>query len=518
MSRSFIIYISLLLLSLAGCRDGEKLQPVLWQSHARHLLSVGIQDSLYHPLTPYAGQIYDAMLYFDSINDKSNMLVRSHYYRGRISQDMENDRMAVEEMNKAILCARQISDGAWIDRIISNLEFMMWVKTLKLDSVLMQNIPMEVSPSSGGKTPLDIVEMGFVYLQEKQDCLTAAERYFKHALYLNKTSDDLYIDHLAAIGLCTVYLRLKRPQSVFFYARQGLAMFRNSARTWVYRLKMGQAYCQRQQYDSASLYLKQSLASHNYYLRKEAYRCLANIALSEGHSKEVALYRTKYQEYEDSIQNTFISSSVLSSVGSIEWQNKQDLHHYRSFMMRYPYYTLALLLVLIFSFLVFYVRLRRKKNLMLQYQRQIDANKDELLSLQKKQLAQKDIQVLQLKKMNIRELLSSTSVYKRICVIGQRNEVSEDKMELTDIEWHDLEQAFDLAIPHFVDTLTTDYPQLTSKDLRFCMLYLLDFSISDIRFIMRLSLQAVYKRKTSVMQHLGLLHIEDLKNLLQRND
>lgn len=111
-----------------------------------------------------------------------------------------------------------------------------------------------------------------------------------------------------------------------------------------------------------------------------------------------------------------------------------------------------------------------------------------------------DLEVVRLRTLNLRSLLSSTPVCIKLCEICKSNKNSPDKIEkMTSEEWEILINEVDQVSMGFVRRLKKKYEWLLEDDLHFCCLVKLDFKYSEIAYIWGCTSVNVHKRSKSLL-------------------
>ncbi len=81
--------------------------------------------------------------------------------------------------------------------------------------------------------------------------------------------------------------------------------------------------------------------------------------------------------------------------------------------------------------------------------------------------------------------------------------------------WDDFKHYFENINPNFIKTLSTKYPCLTAKDLKYCCYLKMNMSNEDIRLILGINQESVRTHKYRLKKKLVLEKHQDLRNYLQ---
>ena len=82
---------------------------------------------------------------------------------------------------------------------------------------------------------------------------------------------------------------------------------------------------------------------------------------------------------------------------------------------------------------------------------------------------------------------------------------------LYDRDWEDIKLLLNLADHNCIIRLSESHPDLTADDIKYCCLFKLKFSITDIAIMMNVQSSTVSKRKLRIKNH---LNPNELKNQL----
>ena len=366
-----------------------------------------------------------------------------------------------------------------------------------------------------------------------------------------KDTDKQHIKELVFSSLSYLLEYQGKSREAILYANKGMRLVLDSSEIYGYYLVIGSAYLQLEQYDSAFVYLNRGIPSDNYYAKTNAYMKLSEMAMRLGKQNEALEYETLYTIYKDSMKLVEQPVEVVSSLKDVLY--RQSTERYESFLTRYRFCLLLLVLLFIIT-ICFFLQWRRKRKeeiarlvdkRQLLYKSieaikkeleekdieikemqqhceclesdvnskaQLDSCLNELLeqyhSMQEdleRRLVERDEEVRRLRNLNLKFILMSSPIYQMLIALCEYNKLNPDGMKkITNDEWVILLHEIDMASLGFVERLSTEYEYLLEEDIRFCCLVRLDFKYADIAYLWGCTSAAVYKRSWSVLEKMGL--------------
>ncbi|MDY3068350.1 MAG: hypothetical protein SOR57_01550 [Parabacteroides sp.] len=265
---------------------------------------------------------------------------------------------------------------------------------------------------------------------------------------------------------------------------------------------LGIAYHYKQQRDSAIYYLQKAIQGHNVSVQRDSYRVLAQIEAEQMHFRQAYNALCKGWERNDSIMKRTQTEALAKVHALYNYQhiNKEKYKLKRISEKRlFLIYIFGGLTIISIAFVIIIAqRLRYKKQKAITQERllrmiqaeelkkslqYIEEKENELYKMEQ-QMNEQDCYYRQLLDLQRKELeiskqqalifssnrqqqkvgLINSSIYKRFLQAGseQRN-VSEN-------DWHELQQALDLAYPQFSERLFLLYPKMSEKERRICCL------------------------------------------------
>ena len=488
-----------------------------------------------------------AVDYFDSFGDVLQQ-DKAHYYWGRFFQDRDDIERAVREFLTAIPLAEKAKDYELNILLRSNLGFLCRENGLQeaADSLYKQVMELAEAHKDSLRLATSLVNRADIYIENGEGYYDIAEGYLKRALKLAENFENRYNKDIIYRSLGYLFEYQGKLQDAIFWANKGIGFDGDTLQRQGCYLVLGSAYAQSGQYDSARIYLNRCLYSENYYTIANAYMRLSEVAKALGDSDEALEYELKYVAYKDSIKLLERPVQLVSLFKDITYS--QSLEHYKSYLILLRFALIVILLLLLFFVVSLLLKWKKKnervvelvgntKSLLcnikdlekelvekeeqikkmnwnyqnleydMQQKCQLESCMKELLEQQREmqnelniQLQKKDLEVVRLRTLNLRSLLSSTPVCIKLCEICKSNKNSPDKIEkMTSEEWEILINEVDQVSMGFVRRLKKKYEWLLEDDLHFCCLVKLDFKYSEIAYIWGCTSVNVHKRSKSLL-------------------
>ncbi|MDD4993087.1 MAG: tetratricopeptide repeat protein [Paludibacter sp.] len=261
------------------------------------------------------------------------------------------------------------------------------------------------------------------------------------------------------------------------------------------------------QYDSAFYYAK---SSFNYQpdirTRRECFRIMTNIEFLKGHMKNVPLYMNQYVALNDSIRkiDAQTKGSYLEKMHNTTRAAEESGKKHWLFI--------GLLLLLVGATLILYLRMRKGNQL----ERQ---KNDDLLIRQKagihKELIHQHRDTLLHK---IETIKAEQTANRKKATQAEKEELDrklyEELLHLNNADFFYREM--DVVLNNLVGKLSKRYPALTSKEITWCCLYLLQVPTIDILLLLDYKVDSLNKMKQRLAQKTGLSGVTEIDAFLNK--
>ena len=259
------------------------------------------------------------------------------------------------------------------------------------------------------------------------------------------------------------------------------------------------------QIDSATIYAKKALKYYpDIVTQRECYRILTNTGYLRGNSTLMSFYMNKYIVMNDSVRK--IESQTKGS--TVEY-----IHDSTMKVIKIKTINWYLLVVMLLCFIVgfyLYIYLKKRNTLRVQmteiyYQQQkADIRKNALFkhreTLLKKIETVKNGQSLERKKAS---LIEKEQLDRKMY---------DEFLHLNDIDY--FYQEMDTMLNNLVSKLNNRYPSVTSKEISWCCLHLLDIPVIDIYMLLEYKVGSLKKMKQRLAQKINVTGIKGIEDFL----
>ncbi len=402
----------------------------------------------------------------------------SHYYWGRIFQDKGNDVRTAEQFINALSQAEKSKDNDLIYLIKGNLAYILWTNELPNEAEIYYKELIEWYKQQGDKQRLaaTYLNLGEIYLYSSRYASNAIH-YLLAGLMLIDQSENRIIANDLLSALSNSYEINHQYIKAIQYAKRGINNASDSTDMARFYLVAGKSYMMLGRKDSAFVYLRFSLKSHNPSILNEAYLKLSQLSSQKGLSKDALNYLNKSVFFERQIIKSTHSSSVVKTIKDM--LHRQRLNDYKSSWIKFLLY-LSVPLLLCFAIGVYFLRKRHKRNLL-----QMESIESEL------KLEREKVELIEKKKKQ--KSLETSDI---ILQFHQINFIA------TEGKFKELEQALDEAYPEFFITLRTAYPLIKKIEIRICCLEKIDLSPKDMEKYLSLSKSGVHMARARLAEKL----------------
>lgn len=467
------------------------------------------------------------------------MQARAYYYWGSVHRDRNEQAMAVEKYLKATGFAQKAKDKALLGRVYANVGYIYYLQEFyeKADSVYRQAEQIGLQLRDTFLWTSSLAMQGKILLY--QNHYPQAEEKLLQALHISK--DSKLNEAKAGIysALSSLYARTGEGSKSLHYAKQNFSLQRDTLHCYRTFLKLGDAYYQTEQYDSATLYIKKSLGSSSHATKAGAYMRLADIAKAQGDAELSLNMERLHSAHKDSAALSRQNTQIIEAEQSIKMQHQQT--RYEHCLKEYRYYILLSALITAVSIYLLRVRYLKKLNLQKQKARskERELHRQYLLSKEETKRKEGQIAVLQqkieqhhldeaqkkqmqkeLEELNeqhtlpLKKTLQYSDVYAKMKrMITDYKKHGNSKESLTDDEWSrfmaETEKSgilLKLAAKHRFD----------KREIYYCHLLLAGFSIEERKLILQVARATIYRIEQQIFQKTGVPYqAKELPKLLK---
>jgi len=435
--------------------------------------------------------------YYQDVNDKAH-LAKSYFYKARLYRRTQHYEDATQFYLKALDCIQDKRDYALLSEIYYDMGDICFIQREYKESREKYQLAIECLTHLGKIVDASyrLLDIGRTYYAVKE--YNTAQHYFRQALA--KTKDSI-LNGSALQEIGVNYYFAKQYDSAQYYLRKSMS-YPNVGFNYAIRCyTLADLYYNTEQYDSAYQYASVALKHpSSFNTQRECYRILANTEYLRGDFKQMAYFMTHFQ-------------SCTDSVSKIESQTKttvlENVHKTSEAAGKTKQYLLILgwilpIIVLLSLYILYYLRKRNKGK--------------------EKQLVEAEVQLSEKQNLFIDSLIhqlletkaSQSVAYKR-ATIQQREQMDKELYNncLHVNDWNAFKHLMNKTFNNIINTLESDYSDLTRKDLIWSCLFLLDIPNQDIALILDSQPGSLYKLKSRLTQKLNLKSTKDLDMLLK---
>lgn len=513
------------------------------------LLKTQAQDKNY-VLHTNDSLIQIAVNYYDKTGNLG-LRAKSHYYLGRVYQDMNGIRGVVREFLTALPLAEETGDYNLTCLLQGNLGLLYADNGLleEADSLYRCAGQLAKKKNDSIRWAISLLNIGKIGIERGEKYYNEAEINLKQAITIAKASpSEIVVTRKASELLGCMYERIGEFPKAISFTKQSILLQTDTTKKYGGYLLLGSTYYKLEQYDSATAYLNKSLFSADNYTREGAYMRLADIAKKQNRLKDAISLDEKYNIYHNATLEEEAPIKLITSLNDIIYQ--QTVNKYESFISQYKICILLLFILLFLVILLYIVRQRRikhnfkrllddKENLISDEKRlreklhqketeikQLNKQYDEYIGDQQKQkkliveqkmlieekelicseicklLHMKEQTIEMLNKKYLKPTIEETSIYQRILAIRKENCKNPDEMVMLDeSDWEELLEELNNLTNGFTNKLAYKYIMLTKDDIRFCCLLKIGFKFGEMKDILACTLDAVYKREKAILKN-----------------
>ena len=393
--------------------------------------------------------------------------------------------------------------------------------------------------------------LGTIYLEFDQEYDSALRLFYEaRKIYKSIGIEDGVATTDENIGVAL--MKQGKNKEAFRKMKEAESLFKiiaDSGQIANVSLSLGQFYLKVSDFDSAALFLNRALWMGQKFKQShtvnESLHQLYHLYKLQEKPKKALSYFEKYTTYQDSIEKMLINSRLSNMETKYQTVQRERqielLKHDKEKIQwqeaRLRYLLLALIVFPLATSLLLY--LKRKK------ERQIANQQNEIL-LQKKQLAEKELETKRIKQKEMEQEIEfkSKQLSTHALNMVQKNRVlGEVKQHLeeiagkvkpefrpnlkkiilmlarnmkTDKEWNLFKMYFEQVNKNFFQNLTKEYPELNNNDLRHCALVKLNFNVKEAASLLNVSPHTVKSARYRLKKKLGLKPDDSLGVFIRR--
>ena len=452
----------------------------------RGLCRVCLQDKSYADTLGPQSLIDSVMDYYEQA--KSPYLATAYFYKARSLYYRNEYDASMPFYFKAERLAEKLDDYAMLARINMDIgEFNIYQQYHKKARLRFQRALQYYKLTREKQNIYALTGIGYSYMYDKEYDPIKALSYFYRALDLSCGDSAQMGIVLYEIGF--VYYKINLIDSAKYYLRQSELICENNDEVQSRSLYLALIYCEEGKYDSACYYTDLGIDSTtNIYVKRACYDIKASIAEQVGDNEEADRCRRQILNCSDSIAK-IERSQHEAYVYESEYHADQARVRTRNRWIA----AVATGAALVFVFLLLAgMHWRRKK---LQYEknekegRQTESERNSLIAEQFETVGRRiSVRMGDLQRQGLDYETSLRNAYNHILCLDN---------------YPDFCRVVNRQFNNMATKLHVQYPQLDERDMKLCILHLLQTRNKDIAMLLYISINSVGNTKTRLAKKVG---------------
>lgn len=485
--------------------------------HDYTLLTIQAKDKLYQNITQDTA-IFSTIAYYTAQNDISK-LTRAQYYCGRLWHEAGNTDKAMNAYLNANKYAEKLPNGNTLKGVIhANMGYLLFGESDYREALSHFETALEyfqkgndISRTIGIKT-----DIGNCYMMmDKND---SASVYYNQSLDLAEISNlpDIKLKTLQNLGL--VYqLQGDNEKAIALY-KQALPIADMPIDAKIY-LSLARIYAQKNDSDSTNYFFYKALSISGGI--KDPYFTASLDEVSSEINEKAGNYEKALLNYKNYTKKSDIISEEREKKTILDIQNKYNFERIRNhnnelYIKNAHFFAWILFLgiaLLSISFLFYYHHQKKKRELDEAENKILQLN-NLALSYNEKRISFRDILLhhfdILRKSATLQNYLREDEIQQGERILKKFNDIV---YKQDGLDWNMLYDIMNELHDGFLDKLKQHIPLLDESEFRICCLIHSGFTNQEMALIMKLSLNTITHKRTSIRKKMG---IKDYNNISQR--
>lgn len=491
------------------------------EDYARYcLLMTQARDKNGLPLTSDS-LISAAVEYY---NDKSDLhaKAKTYFYAGRVNQDMQNSKQAMEYFLRAADFAEEYGkDNKLLYLTYYYLGDLYFNENLYDSALKMDRKALHYSQLLNNKN------YKVLALRNIATAFSGKNRNDSSIVYYSKALEKLpKKDSITLVSLLNEIAGRYNELGDFNHALQtvnkALAIkIENEKLSYSYVVK-AYIYYKKLEYDSASVYYNKTINSLDLYTKTESYNRLAKIERFNGNFAKALFYNDIYLNFRDSIEKQQHSDMIIKLQNIYEHKKTIEKIQYLTLeknQQRMVLYLISAIsvsiLLLLMSMLLLYRT--RKERQTRELEQVVQLEKEEAQKAKERLQESELIRIKKEKELLEKEMELRTDFFSRLNNLTfpflNTNDKREGNVRFSNEDLDAIVKNTDAAFNHFSTRLIKAFPELKKDDILFCCLIKMKLGLSTLSSVYSLSKDAISKRKERIKKN--KMKIEDGRSLDQ---
>ncbi len=362
------------------------------------------------------------------------------------------------------------------------------------------------------------LSMGASFLAEEQ--IDSALYYEMIALEIVEVLKDSTLISNARQNICLIYKEQKNYKLAKKYILGALPYAKDNDQSNIY-LRLAQLCTIENKLDSAKLYIQQSIKSlkdtTDNYVMAGVYKMSSEINERERDYKEALASHKKYARYVASIVDENENKALIDVQKKYQFQQlKNEKISLALEKQKILLYSSLGIIILLLSLLFYYKKYSQSKRHELEAEQKIDHLINMAKSFNAKETTFRNVLLHQFDILKKTAFLESYSKQqddgnRSKSLVRKFNEIVYGQDSLN---WDRLYEAMNELHNGFFERLREKFPHLDEDEFRICCLTYAKFDSTEISIIMRLSVNTIQMKRSSIRKKLGIPPMGNIPNFL----
>lgn len=457
-------------------------------------------------------------------NDKSDLhaKAKTYFYAGRVNQDMQNSKQAMEYFLRAADFAEEYGkDNKLLYLTYYYLGDLYFSENLYDSALKMDRKALHYSQLLNDKT--------YMVLALRNTALAFSGKnkndrsiifYLKAIKILSESDKGTLVTLLNEIG--GRYNELGDYQHALQMVNKAINATTDSTKLSYSYIIKAHIYFNVHQYDSAYFYYKRTIRSLDLYTKAESYNRLSKIERIKGDLAKGLLYSDIYLSCRDSIEKKMHSDMLVKMQNIYQHKKTVEKIQYLTLEKNQQKMVLYLISAISVSILFFLVSMlllyrTRKEKQTRELEQVVQLEKEEAQKAKERLQESELIRIRKEKELLEKEMELRTDFFSRLNNLTfpflTSNDKKEGNVRFSNEDLEAIVKNTDAAFNHFSTRLIKAFPELKKDDVLFCCLIKMKLGLSTLSSVYSLSKDAISKRKERIKKN--KMKIEDGRSLDQ---
>lgn len=469
-----------------------------------------------------------ALVDYYQTQGNESMLARAYYGLGIVNNSLGRKDVAMTAFLTSERYARKAEDSKLLGRIYGNIGYLYQTNDMEIEADSLYHLAEQMARLAHDSAMLaEALTRQSMYLMELGKAYyPQAKRLLQEAYPIHKGSESKR--QSIAMSLSLLYQLLQQPDSAIYYARRAVELCQRDT-SGLYRAQciLANTFYQYGPMDSASFYYKQCLHSSSPMIKYAAFLQLSEIAKKRKNWEQALQLKDSASKYQQEAKRNIQKDEIVVARKNFEIKQAHTL------LQRYQNYLewcIGLFIVLVTSGIIAFIRLRKKRYVLLYQEMREDLVSPRLLlpsaiesesiivDVPAEEIPTEEQDVGSEKTPeeifeHFSRSIRMTASYRKMerMIQYQHEHPGKNPLESFDeMEQKAFLEEVNGLIPGYTERLQVNYPLLKPKDIFPLCLCLAGMAIPEIACVMNRTRDAIYKKLRAIRkQKMGLPDTED---------